>query len=83
MVLHLVGQLFLVRERFVELHLRQLRPHDVEDIGLDLDLGVRQLVERVKGLLEYHLILHANNDVDKNIILGLCFAVHVELPHSQ
>jgi hypothetical protein len=46
---YFVRQLFLVGEGLVELHLRQLRAHDVEDIGLDLDLGVGQLVERVKG----------------------------------
>ena len=74
-----LGQLLLLREHFIQLHLGQLAAHDIRDIRFDLLVRVGELVDGFVGVVLHHLNLHAHLDDHKHVVGRLGLASHVVL----
>ena len=75
--------LLLGGENVVQIDARNVAAHHVEDIRGDLAARVGQLVVRLIGVLAVHLVLHGDARHNKDVVLRLGLALHVELLHAQ
>jgi len=74
-----------IRVGLVEVHCRDVRANHVERVGLNLHLGVLELVIGVLNLLiaRPDLVLHGELDVDEHVVLGLGLDLGVQLLDLQ
>src|SRR5690606_9979188 len=81
--LHGVGDLVLVLENIVQLHLGDDGADLVIDERLDLHLRIRQFVVCMANAAGHDVILHRHGDLDEHVVQRLRLHVHVELMDAQ
>mmetsp|Transcript_55000 Transcript_55000/g.178777 ORF Transcript_55000/g.178777 Transcript_55000/m.178777 type:complete len:265 (+) Transcript_55000:443-1237(+) len=81
-LLHRVGDVILLLEGLVQGKVRYTRPHHIRDVGVDLRMDVRELVDGVHRILRLHGLLHGDFGRDEDVVLRLRVHLHHQLVHS-
>mmetsp|Transcript_127941 Transcript_127941/g.409103 ORF Transcript_127941/g.409103 Transcript_127941/m.409103 type:complete len:245 (-) Transcript_127941:22-756(-) len=81
-LLHLDGDVILLLEGLVQGHVRHSGAHHIRNVGVDLRMDVRELVNGIHRVLGHHGLLHCNFGRDEDIVLRLRVHLYHQLVHA-